>query len=152
MLQAAVLRAPHSATQEVIYLRSILSGLQFPPHGPTEVWEDNAACISMSENPVNRDRSGHIDTMFHFLREHVRAGRIKLMKCAGPRNVADALTKSLPRPAFVQHREFMWGTRTPFSAFYCRSFSAFTSVAATGKPPVSVPVGSVVRLVRTSGG
>jgi hypothetical protein len=35
--------------------------------------------------------------------------------------VADALTKSLPRPAFAQHREYMWGTRVPFSAFYSHS-------------------------------
>jgi hypothetical protein len=33
-------------------------------------------------------------------------------------NVADALTKSLPRPALSKHRQYMWGTRIPFSAFY----------------------------------
>jgi hypothetical protein len=38
----------------------------------------------------------------------------------GTRNVADALTKSLPRPPFAQHREFMWGSRVPFSAFFSR--------------------------------
>ena len=32
--------------------------------------------------------------------------------------MSDALTKSLPRPAFEKHREFMVGTRVPFSAFY----------------------------------
>ena len=28
------------------------------------------------------------------------------------------LTKSLPRPALSKHRQHMWGTRIPFSAFY----------------------------------
>ena len=41
-------------------------------------------CIFMSENPVNRDRSRHVDVKFHFLRERVRAGEIKLYKCWGP--------------------------------------------------------------------
>jgi len=52
--------------------------------------------LLMSENPVNRDRSRHVDVKFHFLRKRVRAGEIKLYKCWGPLNVADALTKSLP--------------------------------------------------------
>ena len=58
--------AASASTQEVIYLWSLLTGLQFAPVGPTggRVWEDNAACISMSENPVNRDRSRHVDVNF----------------------------------------------------------------------------------------
>ena len=40
----------------------------------------------LSENPVNRDRSRHVDVKFHFLRERVRAGEIKLYKCWGPLN------------------------------------------------------------------
>ncbi len=47
-----------------------------------------------------------------------RDSHVKLLKCAGPQDVADALTKSLPRPALFKHRQYMWGTRIPFSAFY----------------------------------
>ena len=72
----------------------------------------------MSENPANRNRTRHVDTRVHYLRELVRDGHVKLLKCAGPQNVADAFTKSLPRPALVKHRQYMWGTRVPFSAFY----------------------------------
>jgi len=63
--------------QENAYLRALLSGLNCSPLGPTCVWEDNAACILMSENPVHHDRSRHVDVKFHFLRERVRAGEIK---------------------------------------------------------------------------
>jgi len=51
--------------------------------------------------------------MFHFLRERVRASEIKLYKCWGPLNVADALTKGLPQPAFHKHTPFMHGTCCP---------------------------------------
>ena len=68
--------------------------------------------------PANRDRSRHVDVKVHFLRDLVRDGHVKLLKCAGTQNVSDALTKSLPRPAFEKHREYMIGTRVPFSAFY----------------------------------
>ena len=71
----------------------------------------------MSENPVNRDRSRHVEVKNHFLCERVRAGEIKLCKCWGPLNVADALTKSLPRPAFHKHAPFMHGTRSSYRPF-----------------------------------
>ena len=79
--------------------------------------EDNASCILMSENPTNRERSRHMDVRVHFLRDMVRDGSVKLIKCAGTQNVADALTKNLPRPAFHKHREFLKGTAQSFSAF-----------------------------------
>jgi hypothetical protein len=49
----------------------------------------------MSENPANRERTRYIDTRVHYLRELVRDGHVKLLKCAGPQNVGDTLTKSL---------------------------------------------------------
>jgi hypothetical protein len=47
----------------------------------------------------------HVDVKVHFLRDLVRDGHVKLLKCAGPQNFSDALTKSLPRPAFEKHRK-----------------------------------------------
>jgi len=63
----------------------------------------------MSENPVNHNRSHHVDVKFqvHFLRERVRARKMNLYKCCGPLNVTNALTKSLPRPAFHKDAPFM---------------------------------------------
>ena len=89
------------------------------------------ACIMMSENPANRERTRDVDTRVHYLRELVRDGHVKLLKCEGPQNVADALTKSLPRPALAKHRQHMWGTRIPFSAFYLS--------LKTGRPPTVPP-------------
>jgi hypothetical protein len=112
--------AASQAGQEVVYLRALLRGFGYTQKGPTEIWEDNASCIMMSEKPTNRDRSRHVDVKVHFLRDLVRDGHVKLLKCAGPQNVSDALTKSLPRPAFEKHREFMVGTRVPFSVSILR--------------------------------
>lgn len=51
--------------QEVIYLRAILLDMGHVQVLPTKVWEDNASCILMAQNPVNRERSRHIDTLIH---------------------------------------------------------------------------------------
>jgi len=104
--------------QELIYVRALMEGLGFPQVGPTFVWEDNAACIAMSENPTHADRARHIDTRIYFLRDMVRDGIVKLKKVPGTENVADALTKSLPAPSFEKHREYLWGSSVPFSAFW----------------------------------
>ena len=85
----------------------------------------------MSKNHTNRDRSTHVDVKVHFLRDLVRDGHVKLLKYAGPQNDSDTLTKSLPRPAFEKHREFMVGTRVPFSAFYAKVTKSFEPIVAS---------------------
>ncbi len=104
--------------QEVVYLRALLKDFGNSQKDPPEIWEDNASCIMMSENPTNRDRSSHVDVKVHFLLDLVRDGHVNLIKCVGTQNVSDTLTKSLPRPEFEKHREFMVGTRVPFSVFH----------------------------------
>ncbi len=65
-----------------MYLCVFLRGFDYTQKKPTEIWEDNASCIMMSENPTNRDQ-----------------------------DMSNAWTKNLARPAFEKHREYMWGTR-----------------------------------------
>ena len=83
---------------------ALISGRQV---GATKIWEDNASCIMMSETPANRDRTWHVDTRVYYLRELVRDGHVKLLKCTGPQKVVDALTKSLPSPAHAKHQQHM---------------------------------------------
>ena len=68
-----------------MYLCALLRGFGYPQRGATEIaaeiWEDYASCIMMNENPTNPDRSRHVDVKVHFLRDLVRDGHIKLVKC-----------------------------------------------------------------------
>ena len=60
--------------------------------------------------------------------------------------MSDTLTKNLSRPVFEKHREFMVGTRVPFSAFYSSVINAAEPVKAyVIKLPV--PLSSKKRLV-----
>jgi hypothetical protein len=66
----------------------------------------------MSENRTNRDPKTcqgtlwlDIDVKVHYIRDLFRDGHVKLVQCAGTQNVSDALTKSLARPTFEEHRE-----------------------------------------------
>ena len=99
--------------QEVVYLREILGDFGFSPTGPTRVYEDNLACVAMSENPVRCKYSRHSDIRRYFVRDLVSMQVLKLVPLRTNLMVADALTKSLPAPAHAKHRNVMIG-RVPF--------------------------------------
>lgn len=89
-----------SATQELIYLRQLLSDLGFPQKDPTVIYEDNSGCINLSNDRGFSRRTKHIDVRHHFIRDEVAAGRMKLMHIPTARQVADLLTKALPVSKF----------------------------------------------------
>jgi hypothetical protein len=101
--------------QEVFYLREILRDFGFPPTEPARIYEDNLACVAMSENPVRRKYSRHIDIRRYFVRDLVAQRVFKLVPLRTNLMVADALTTSLPAPAHAKHRDVMIG-RVPFCA------------------------------------
>ena len=59
----------------------------------------------MSKNPVHHKRSKHIGMRHHFLREKVEDGTISLDHVRSEENLADVLTKGLPKDVFEKHRE-----------------------------------------------
>ena len=61
MISLAEYVTASQCAQEVVYLREILRECHFEQPEPTMVYEDNRACLLMSENPVSRERSRHVD-------------------------------------------------------------------------------------------
>ena len=109
--------------EEVLYLREILRDFGYPPLAQTRVYEDNLACIAMSENPLRRKFSRHIDIRRYFVRDLV-AHKILTLVPLRTHMVADALTKSLPAPAHTKHRDVMIG-KSPFCARTLRTVRSF---------------------------
>eukprot|EP00253_Pinus_taeda_P030695 PITA_30695 len=61
--------------------------------------------IRLSENPVFRDRSKHIDIKYHFIRDMVQRGAIRLHHIGTDEQAADILTKPLGKVKFLDFRE-----------------------------------------------
>ncbi|KAF7371927.1 polyprotein [Mycena venus] len=93
-------------TCEVLWLRELASELGLTPDGPTS---DNQSAICFAANPVFHARSKHIDIRHHFVRERVASNEVILTHCASEDNLADMLTKALPRPQFVLLRDQVIG-------------------------------------------
>lgn len=98
-----------SASQEALFQRQLLSDLDFPQQGPTTIYEDNTGAIALAENPVLHQRTKHIDIRYHFVRQHVELGNVALVHVASEDQLADLLTKPLPKPKVEHFRERMLG-------------------------------------------
>jgi hypothetical protein len=61
------------------------------------IMEDNQGAIALAHNPEYHARTKHIDVQYHFVRECVEMGKVKLVYCPTEEMVADALTKPLAR-------------------------------------------------------
>ena len=56
---------------------------------------DKQSCIKMTENPVFHDRSKNIEIHYHYIRDMVQRGALKLLYVSTDEQVADVLTKPL---------------------------------------------------------
>ena len=90
-----------------IWLRNLLGELEQQQLGATEIRVDNKSAIELAKNPVNHERSKHIDIRFHFIRDHVKEGSVKLVHVASRDQVADIFTKPLPMVLFDNYKKLI---------------------------------------------
>jgi hypothetical protein len=93
--------------REIMYLQLLLEELYQTTPIPTPLYCDNQAAIALATNNKFHSRTKHIDLRYHFVRFHVQHGTFTLVYCPTDDNVADALTKALPRPRLERLRGMM---------------------------------------------
>ena len=86
------------AMRQIIWLRSLTSELGIPYSGPTKLNVDNQGAIDYSINAINHGCTKHIDIQHHFVCEKIISNKIHIQYCAMDDNLADILTKALPKP------------------------------------------------------
>jgi hypothetical protein len=65
---------------------------------------DNRSAQELSKNPVYHERSKHIDTRYHYIRECVSDGTVEVEHVSTDEQLANILTKPLARIRFVEMR------------------------------------------------
>jgi hypothetical protein len=61
--------------------------------------------VKLSENPVFHDKSKNIEIRYHYIRDMVQKGAVKLQYVATDEQITDVLTKPLSRVKFVYFRD-----------------------------------------------
>ena len=88
-----------AGTKETIWLRSLIGGLGVVPNmdTPTTIMVDNQAAIALAHNAAVNRRNKHIHVRFHFTRDAIHDGQVRLKYCPTDEMIADMFTKPLGR-------------------------------------------------------
>jgi len=74
--------AAAAAACQGIWLNRLIADMLGTKEMTVKLLMDNMSAIAPSKNPVHHDRSKHIDTRYHFLRECIEEGKWKLIMLA----------------------------------------------------------------------
>jgi hypothetical protein len=81
--------------KEFLWLKNLLKDFGYEQLEPYVIEVDNQSCIKIVEGQKFSNRTKHIDTRFHFVKELQDKNVVKLKYCPTENNVADLLTKPL---------------------------------------------------------
>nr|GEZ19941.1 retrovirus-related Pol polyprotein from transposon TNT 1-94 [Tanacetum cinerariifolium] len=96
--------AATSCVCHAIWLRSMLKELHMEQKDATEIYVDNKSAIDLAKNPVYHDRSKHINTRYHFIRECIARKDVRVIHTSSEDQVADIFTKPLNERDFTRQR------------------------------------------------
>ncbi|GJW41480.1 NBS-containing resistance-like protein [Tanacetum coccineum] len=98
-------RGVANVVSESCWLRNLLLELHCPLQKATLVYCDNVSTIFLSGNPVQHQRTKHIEMDIHFVREKVARGEVRILHVPSRYQIADIFTKGLPRVLFDDFRD-----------------------------------------------
>jgi hypothetical protein len=87
----------------------------------SDVFEDNNGALTLATMPRLTPRSKHYGVKYHFFREKVLSGEIRIQKIATKEQWADIMTKGLPKATFEYLRDKLMGWPTPSLERECQN-------------------------------
>jgi hypothetical protein len=97
--------AATSCCTQLLWMMQTLQDFQITCTTPISILCDNTSAISISKNPFMHSKTKHIQIKYHFLREQVTEKKVKLEYVPSKEQVADILTKPLPKETFGYLRQ-----------------------------------------------
>lgn len=85
---------------QAVWLVNLCKELDNSRNGAVLLLVDNISAINLAKNPIAHGRSKHIEMRFHYLRELVSSGQLRLGYCRSEEQVADLLTKGVTSNVF----------------------------------------------------
>ncbi|KAK1618153.1 hypothetical protein QYE76_023670 [Lolium multiflorum] len=113
--------AASEASSEAVWMKRFIVELGVVPSAldPFVIYCDNMGAIANAQEPRSHKRLKHIKLRYHSIREYIEDGEVKICKVHTDLNVADPLTKALPRAKHDQHQNAM-GVRGILTKGYSR--------------------------------
>jgi hypothetical protein len=95
--------AASEAAKEIVWLKRLFDDIA-PLTSVPILQVDNASAVRLAGNPEFHQRTKHIDIRYHFVREKYLNGEIRVQHIDGDHQLADILTKALPKKRFEMLR------------------------------------------------
>ena len=93
------------SVKEAIHLKTLCEDCKIrDPSLPMNIWEDNNACIHMGHGLRGNKSAKHYEVRLRFLTENVKSKTIEFSRISTQEQIADGLTKPLPRILFERFR------------------------------------------------
>ena len=96
----AEFRAMAHGICEILWLRILLMELGLYRSKPLMLYCDNKAALDIAHNPIQHDRTKHVEIDRHFIKEKIDQGTLCMPYVNSANQVADILTKGLPDKLF----------------------------------------------------
>jgi len=93
-----------TATKEATFIKAILEELDYFQQSNIPIYSDNNGALLLAKNPTFHARSKHINVRYHLVRQKLADNTISIHYIPTNKQVADGLTKPLPR---VKFKEFI---------------------------------------------
>jgi histone deacetylase 1/2 len=97
-------KALANAAAEISWVKNLLQELGLRTTRTPSLFCDNTGATYLCANPVYHSRMKHVALDYHFVREQVNAGHLKVFHISSKEQLADVLTKPLPRSPFLSFR------------------------------------------------
>ena len=106
-------RSVANTSTEISWICSLLQELGVKlPRAPV-IYCDNVGATYLCANPVFHSRMKHVALDYHYIRNQVQSGALRVVHVSTKDQVADALTKPLPRAAFNNFANKIGVSRPP---------------------------------------
>jgi hypothetical protein len=93
-------RAVANGVAEATWLRQLLIELRHQPRRATLIYCDNISVVYLSSNPVQHQRTKHVEIDLHFVQEQVALSHVRVLHVSITSQYADVFTKGLPTSVF----------------------------------------------------
>ncbi|GJY62274.1 ribonuclease H-like domain-containing protein [Tanacetum coccineum] len=97
-------RGVANVVAETAWIRNLLLELHVPLTTATLVYFENVSVVYLTTNPVQHQRTKHIEIDIHFVRDYVASGQVCVLHIPSRFQYADIFTKGLPSALFCDFR------------------------------------------------
>ena len=87
----------------IMFIKQIVEFVGVSVKKPIIINVDNVGAIYLANSATTSNRTKHVDTRYHFVREHVVDGIVEIVFVKSANNTADVFTKNVSGDLFAKH-------------------------------------------------